>query len=137
MKYTQRFLTFKGYSATSMFLGQPGICQFTSPNIRIIPDRFLCCLPRGNTISRSHPGKFLKIFHFPRWVKQSPPMYWGRVKMLPLTKKELKLHQDATKCYICGKRFLKKFANDKNCRKVTDNCHFTGRYRGTAHSMCI
>ena len=33
-------------------------------------------------------------------------------KMLPLTKKELKLHQDATECYICGKRF---FANDKNC----------------------
>ena len=29
-------------------------------------------------------------------------------KMLPLTKKELKLHQDATECYICGKRFLKK-----------------------------
>ena len=32
-------------------------------------------------------------------------------KMLPLTKKELKLHQDTTECYICGKRF---FANDKN-----------------------
>ena len=29
-------------------------------------------------------------------------------KMLPLTKKELKLHQDATECYICGKRLLKK-----------------------------
>ena len=25
-------------------------------------------------------------------------------KMLPLTKKELKLHQDATEFYICGKR---------------------------------
>ena len=35
-------------------------------------------------------------------------------KMLPLTKKELKLHQDATEYYICKKRFLKKFANDKN-----------------------
>ena len=37
-------------------------------------------------------------------------------KMLPLTKKELKLHQVATECYICGKRFLKRFANDKNYR---------------------
>ena len=27
-------------------------------------------------------------------------------KMLPLTKEELKLHQDATKCYICRKRIL-------------------------------
>ena len=35
-------------------------------------------------------------------------------KMLPLTKKELKLHQDLTECFICGIRFLKKFANDKN-----------------------
>ena len=29
-------------------------------------------------------------------------------KMVPLTKKELKLHQDETACYIYGKRFLKK-----------------------------
>ena len=29
-------------------------------------------------------------------------------KMLPLTKKELKSHQEAEVCYICGKRILKK-----------------------------
>ena len=29
-------------------------------------------------------------------------------KVLPLTKKELKLHQGATACYIFGKRFLMK-----------------------------
>ena len=28
-------------------------------------------------------------------------------KKLPLTKKELKLHQDATECYICRKIFVK------------------------------
>ena len=28
-------------------------------------------------------------------------------KMLPLTKEELKSHQDAKVCYICGKRILK------------------------------
>ena len=39
-------------------------------------------------------------------------------KMLPLTKKELKLHQDATACYICRKTFLKKFAKDKNYKKL-------------------
>ena len=54
-------------------------------------------------------------------------------KMLTLTKEELKSHQDA---YICGKRFLKKFVNDKNYRKVRDHCHFTGKYRGTVHSIC-
>ena len=37
--------------------------------------------------------------------------------MLPLTKKQLKLHRDSTECCICWKRFLKKFANDKHYRK--------------------
>ena len=57
-------------------------------------------------------------------------------KVLLLTKKKLKLHQDTTECYICGKRFLKRFANDENYRKVRDHCHYTGKYRGPAHSTC-
>ena len=59
MLYSQRLLTLKGYSANSMFLGQPGICQFTSPNFHIIFDQFPCCLPGWNTIPRPHPGKCL------------------------------------------------------------------------------
>ena len=42
-------------------------------------------------------------------------------KMLPLTKEELKPYQDAKVCDIGGKRFLKKFAKDKNYRKVRDH----------------
>ena len=57
-------------------------------------------------------------------------------KMLPLTKNKLKLHQDATECYICRKRFLKKFVNDTNYRIVRDHYHFTGKYRGATHSIC-
>ena len=56
--------------------------------------------------------------------------------MLPLPKEELKSHQDAKVCYICGKRFLKKFANDKNYRKGRDHSSYTGKYRGEAHSIC-
>ena len=56
-------------------------------------------------------------------------------KMLLLTKEELKLYQNAKVCYICGKKFLKKFTNGKNYRKVRDHCHFTGKYRGAAHSI--
>ena len=57
-------------------------------------------------------------------------------KMLPLTKEELKLHQYATNCYICGKRILKKFAKSKSYQKVRDHCHYTDKCRGAAHSIC-
>ena len=57
-------------------------------------------------------------------------------KMLPLTKEELKSYQDAKVCYICGKRFLKKFSTDNTYWKARDHCHFTGKYRGAAHSIC-
>ena len=50
-------------------------------------------------------------------------------KLLPLTKEELKSDQDAKLCYICGKIFIKKFANDKNYRKVRDHSHYTRKYR--------
>ena len=57
-------------------------------------------------------------------------------KMLLLTKEELKSHQDAKVCYICGKRFLKKLAKDKNYGKVRDDCNFTDKHKGAAHSIC-
>ena len=55
--------------------------------------------------------------------------------MLPLTKEGLKSYQDAKVIYICGKRILKKFAKDKNHQKARDHCHYTGKYRGAAHSI--
>ena len=61
---------------------------------------------------------------------------FGKKKMLSLTKEELKSHQDAKVSYIWGKRILKMFAKDKNYRKVRYHCHYTGKYRGAAHSNC-
>ena len=55
--------------------------------------------------------------------------------MLPLTNEELKSHQDAKACYICGKRILKKISKSMNYQKVRDHCHYTGKYRGAAHSI--
>ena len=54
--------------------------------------------------------------------------------MLLLTKEELKSHQDAKVCYICGKRILKRLSKSINCMKFRDHCHYTGKYRGAAHS---
>ena len=61
---------------------------------------------------------------------------FGKKKMLPLTLKELKSNQDSTLCYIYRKKFTQKLAKDKNHRKVRDHCHFTGKYRDAAHSIC-
>ena len=50
--------------------------------------------------------------------------------MTPLTKSQLKEYARATKCHICFKPFSEKK------RKVRDYCHYTGLYRGAAHSSC-
>ena len=61
MKYSSSLLMVKGYSAMFIFLGLPGICQFTLLNFYIIPDWFPWCFPGGKTTPRYHPAKFLQI----------------------------------------------------------------------------
>ena len=43
---------------------------------------------------------------------------------------------DAKICYICKEQFENKYLKDKKYRKVRDHCHYTGKYRGAAHSIC-
>ena len=50
--------------------------------------------------------------------------------MGPLTKKQWKKYKRSTKCHICYKPFTLKDP------KVRDHCHYTGIYRGPAHSLC-
>ena len=54
--------------------------------------------------------------------------------MLPLTDKENKSYKKQNVCYICKKGFS---ADDDNRKyhKVRDHCHYTGKYRGAAHSV--
>ena len=57
-------------------------------------------------------------------------------KMLLLTKEELKPYQDAKIWYICGTSILKRLSKSLNYQKVRDHCHYTGKYRGAALSIC-
>ena len=50
--------------------------------------------------------------------------------MDPLTPKQWIPYEKASRCHICFKPF-----NSKD-PKVRDHCHYTGRYRGPANSLC-
>ena len=50
--------------------------------------------------------------------------------MDPLTNKQWKQYERASRCHICFKAF-----NSKD-PKVRDHCHYTGCYRGPTHSLC-
>ena len=54
--------------------------------------------------------------------------------MLPLTKIELKSHQNEKVCYICGKSSRKAILK-KLSKSIKNHCHYTGKYRDAAHSI--
>ena len=60
-------------------------------------------------------------------------------EMIPLTDKENKFYEKQKVCYIWKKEFCTD-ENDKNAfklyHKVRDHCHYTGKFRGAAHSIC-
>ena len=64
-----------------------------------------------------------------RLYKSAPqkPMY-------ELNDRQLEEHKNSKKCHICFKEFFPK--DIKGNIKVRDHCHYTGRYRGAAHSSC-
>ena len=63
-------------------------------------------------------GRFMKNFRTYLREHATSVINYEMKKMLPLTKEELKSHKKAKACYICGKRFLKNFANDKTIRRL-------------------
>ena len=59
-------------------------------------------------------------------------------ELIPLTRDDNKYHEKQNKYFKCDKSFCygKKNKNFKNHKKVRDHCHYTGKYRGAAHSIC-
>ena len=53
-----------------------------------------------------------------------------------LTKQQQESYENAKICYICKEKFENKYLKDKKYRKFRDYCHYTGEYRGAAHSIC-
>ena len=59
---------------------------------------------------------------------------YEKKKIIPLTTEEKINYNDQKVCYICKKEFD---TIDKKNYKVRDHCHYTGKYRGAAHNVCI
>lgn len=72
-------------------------------------------------------------------TKEVEPKIKNLIKNAPFKKcpklsyREQELYDDAEDCHICKGEFIE---NDKNYMKVRDHCHYTGVYRGAAHSIC-
>ena len=51
-----------------------------------------------------------------------------------MTPKDEKDYNSSKRCHLCSKRFYPD--STEIYQKVRDHCHFTGKYRGAAHSIC-
>ena len=64
---------------------------------------------------------------------------YEKKEMIPLTDEEKETHENQKICYICEQEFCTNENNKKEFKlkqKVRDHCHYTGKYRGAAHSIC-
>ena len=60
-------------------------------------------------------------------------------KEIEVADEDKEYFKTATHCFICGEEFRDTCETEKEAekyKKVRDHCHFTGRYRGCAHSIC-
>ena len=63
----------------------------------------------------------------------------GKKEMVPLTDNEKWDYEIQNYCHICRRKFCYD-KEDKSSyainHKVKDHCHYTGKFRGAAHSIC-
>ena len=58
----------------------------------------------------------------------------NKKNMIPLTNEKNKSYKKQIVCYVCKTGFSIDDHN-KKYHKVRDHCHYTGKYRGTAHNI--
>ena len=57
-------------------------------------------------------------------------------KLMLLTNEQLESCDYGKICYICKEKIENKYSKDHKYCKVRDQCHYTGEYRETVHSIC-
>ena len=64
---------------------------------------------------------------------------YEKKKEIILTNEEKESDENQENCHICGKEFCTDKNNEKEFKlkqNVRDHDHYTGKYRGAAHSIC-
>ena len=59
-----------------------------------------------------------------------------KIKKKFLINKQQELYENEKMCYICKEKLEDKYIQDKKYYKVRNNCHCTGEYIDSAHSIC-
>ena len=57
---------------------------------------------------------------------------YAESRPMDITEEQQKEFDEAERCWLCQGKWGEK----KELKKVRDHCHFTGEYRGAAHSKC-
>ena len=81
----------------------------------------------------------MKIFCMDLKDQAKKIINYEKKEMVPLTDKKKDTHENQKICYICEQEFCmdKNYKKEfKQNQKVRDHCHYTGKYRGAAHSIC-
>ena len=102
----------------------PGYSLFTNCSFDAAKTRLDCYRGKENM------EKFCKdlIKHAMRIVN------YEKREIIPLTDEENKFYEEQKVCNICKKGFSTD--NDKKHHKIRDHCHYTGKLKASAQSIC-
>ena len=91
-------------------------------------------IPSGFSVEYRGKGCMKKFWDFLR-EHAMKIINFEKKKMKLLTEQQKQPYENAKICYICIKNFENKYLDDIKYHKVRD-FHYTGEYRGAAHSIC-
>ena len=80
-----------------------------------------------------------------KWCKQirdcaTEIIYYKEKEMISLKDKEKEFYEKQEVCHICKREFCNNKNEEKKFKlyqKIRDHCHYTGKFRRAAHSICI
>ena len=98
-----------------------------------------CSFDKSNNEQKYYRGRYcMRRFCDDLKEQAIKIMNYEQKEMMPLTDEEKESQKSQTICHICEKEFCIDKNNEefKLMQKVRDHCHYTGKYRGAAHSIC-